>query len=100
MNAQHESVAVRPEISVRLLRETDLDEADRIMRLAFGTFLGMPDPVSFMGDAGFVRTRWRADPSAAFGAYAGERLVGSSFVANWGSVGFFGPLTVHPEFWG
>ena len=27
------------------------------------------------------------------------RLVGSNFVTNWGSVGFFGPLTVDPECW-
>jgi hypothetical protein len=25
--------------------------------------------------------------------------VGSNLVAHWGSVGFFGPLTVHPDFW-
>ncbi|HET8696547.1 MAG TPA: GNAT family N-acetyltransferase [Gammaproteobacteria bacterium] len=99
MNGQHEVVAVHPQISVRPLRESDLDGADRIMRLAFGTFLGLPDPGTFMGDAGFVRTRWRADPAAAFGADAGETLVGSNFAAHWGSVGFFGPLTVHPNFW-
>jgi N-acetylglutamate synthase-like GNAT family acetyltransferase len=26
-------------------------------------------------------------------------IVGSVFVGNWGSVGFFGPLTVHPDYW-
>jgi hypothetical protein len=41
------------------------------MRLAFGTFLGMPEPTSFMGDASYVRARWRADPTAAFGAEVG-----------------------------
>jgi N-acetylglutamate synthase-like GNAT family acetyltransferase len=25
-------------------------------------------------------------------------LAGSIFVTNWGSVGFFGPLTVHPDY--
>jgi hypothetical protein len=25
--------------------------------------------------------------------------VGSNFVTHWGSVGYFGPLTVHPDFW-
>jgi GNAT superfamily N-acetyltransferase len=99
MNAQHQVAAVRPEITVRPLREADLDGADRIMRLAFGTFLGLSDPGGFMGDAGFVRTRWRADPSAAFGAEEGGALVGSNFATHWGSVGFFGPLTVHPHLW-
>lgn len=27
------------------------------MRQAFGTFLGLPDPMDFMGDGDFVRTR-------------------------------------------
>jgi GNAT superfamily N-acetyltransferase len=69
------------------------------MRLAFGTFLGLPEPTSFMGDAGFVRSRWRTDPEAAFGAEVGSELVGSNFATNWGSVGFFGPLTIRPDLW-
>jgi GNAT superfamily N-acetyltransferase len=88
---------VKSDVSVRLLREGDLSEADRIMRLAFGTFLGLPDPMTFMGDAGLVRTRWVAAPDAAFGAEVEGKLVGSNFATNWGSVGFFGPLTVEPD---
>jgi GNAT superfamily N-acetyltransferase len=84
---------------VRPLTERDLDEADRIFRVAFGTFLGAPDPEEFSGDADLVRTRWRADPGAALAAELDGRLVGSNFAANWGSVGFFGPLTVTPEYW-
>ena len=87
------------DISVRPLGETDLPEADHIMRLAFGTFLGLPDPSGFLGDAQYVRTRWLADPAAAFGAYVNDELAGSNFVTNWGSVGFFGPLTIRPELW-
>ena len=87
------------DISVRPLQENDLSAADHIMRLAFGTFLGLPEPTAFMGDADYVRTRWRADPSAAFGAELGGQLIGSNFAANWGSVGFFGPLTVRPDLW-
>ncbi|GGB24687.1 hypothetical protein GCM10011511_55800 [Puia dinghuensis] len=69
------------------------------MRLAFGTFLKLPDPMTFMGDANYVHTRWRADPSAAFAAEREGQLVGSVFATCWGSVGFFGPLTVHPDLW-
>ncbi|MBV8588321.1 MAG: GNAT family N-acetyltransferase [Verrucomicrobia bacterium] len=87
------------DISVRQLRESDLDEADRIFRLAFGTFIGLPNPSDFAGDADFVRSRWTTDPSASFGAYSDTRLLGSNFAANWGSVAIFGPLTVHPDFW-
>ena len=58
--------ATTPGITVRPLREEDLPAADHIMRLAFGTFLGLPEPASFMGDAGYVRARWRADPRCRF----------------------------------
>ena len=75
----------RPEATIRLLREEDLPVADRIMRLAFGTFLGLPDPLKFMGDADYVRTRWLADPSAAFGAEMAGELVGTNFATRWGS---------------
>lgn len=87
------------DIAIRPLDGRDVAEADRIFRIAFGTFLGLPDPGSFMGDADLVGTRWWAAPSAAFGAYADGALVGSNFVANWGSFAFFGPLTVRPDLW-
>ena len=86
-------------VKIRPLSEDDLNEADRIMRTAFGTFLGLPDPMSFMGDADYVRTRWAAEPASALAAEVDCRLVGSNFVTRWGSVGFFGPLTVVPSLW-
>ena len=86
-------------VRVRPLAAEDLDEADRICRVAFGTFLGMPEPEKFFGDADIVRTRWQADPGAGLAAELDGRLAGSNFAANWGSVGFFGPLTVAPEYW-
>jgi GNAT superfamily N-acetyltransferase len=93
------SMQKRLEVTIRLLREKDLPVADRIMRLAFGTFLGLPDPLEFMGDADYVRTRWLADPFGALGAEFGGELVGTNFATRWGSVGFFGPLTIRPELW-
>jgi GNAT superfamily N-acetyltransferase len=87
------------DVTIRPLREQDLPEADRIMRLAFGTFLGMPDPLKFMGDADFARTRWLADPSAVFAAELDGQVVGTNYATRWGSVGFFGPLTIRPDLW-
>lgn len=84
---------------IRPLDPADLAEADRIFRLAFGTFLGLPDPLTFAGDADFVRTRWRTSPETALGAYLDGTLLGSNFVTRWGSFGFFGPLTVRPDLW-
>jgi GNAT superfamily N-acetyltransferase len=87
------------DIRIRPLARQDLPEADGVFRLAFGTFLGLSNPLSFMGDADLVATRWRARPEAAFGAYADGLLVGSNFAANWGSFGILGPLTVRPDLW-
>jgi len=87
------------DITVRPLQETELAAADRIMRLAFGTFIGLPDPMMFMGDADYVRTRWLADRNCTFAAEVAGEVIGSNFATNWGSVGFFGPLTIRPDFW-
>lgn len=88
-------------IDIRPLREHDLLEADRIFRLAFGTFLGLADPMSFAAGADLIRTRWRAGSYiTTLGAYDGDKLVGSNQVTRWGSFGFFGPLTVRPDYWG
>lgn len=89
----------RPVVAVRPLQESDLEAADKIFRLAFGTFIGLPDPTRFAQGSDFVSSRWRADPLATLGAVIDGELVGSNFVTRWGSVGFFGPLTVRPDFW-
>jgi ribosomal protein S18 acetylase RimI-like enzyme len=88
-----------PAVSVRTMRETDLVEARRIFRLAFGTFLGVPDPENFWTDREYVFTRWRSDPDAAFVAEINTQIAGSNFVTKWGTFGFFGPLTVRPDLW-
>ena len=86
-------------VIIRPLREDDLTEARRILSLAFGTFIGLPDPMRFAHDQDYVRTRFRADPSAAFAAEQDGKLIGSAFVTRWGSVGFFGPITVDVPYW-
>ena len=83
-------------VPVRPLRDADLDRADEIFRVAFGTFLGVPDP---FGTVDYIHTRYAADPHAAFAATVDGELAGSNFATNWGSVGFFGPLTVRPDLW-
>src|ERR1700751_4878749 len=87
--------ASRPAVSP--LDEKDLPEAGRIFRLAFGTFLGAPDPETFWRDRDYVQSRARAVHVASFGAKLEGELVGSNFATNWGSFGFFGPLTVRPD---
>jgi GNAT superfamily N-acetyltransferase len=85
--------------SIRLLQEHELSTADHIFRLAFGTFIGLPQPTDFCGDANYVQPRWKIDPTAAFAAEIDGKLVGCNIAACWGSVGTFGPLSVHPDFW-
>lgn len=90
------SVPPIAQVDVRPLQESDLPEADRILRAAFNTFLAVPD---LFGDKDYARTRWCADPRGALAAERDGRLIGSNFVTGWGSVGFFGPLSVRPELW-
>ena len=87
------------EIVVGPLRQTDLAAADRVFRVAFGTFMGVDEPEKLHGDAEHVRSRWRAAPDAAFAALRDGEVVGSVFVADWGSVAVIGPLTVRPDCW-
>jgi GNAT superfamily N-acetyltransferase len=86
-------------IKVGPLKESELGEADRIVRLAFGTFFGLPNPLEFMGDRQYVTPRWRSTNVKVIAAREGDRLVGSNVITRWGTFGFFGPLTVLPEYW-
>ena len=86
-------------VQVRPMRADDVDSADRVLRLAFGTIRGLPDPSAAFGDADSVRTRFRAAPECAWAAEVDGEVVGSVFAARWGSFGFFGPLSVHPSLW-
>ncbi len=79
------------------LREEDLPEAARIIRVPFGTFLGAPDPEIFWTDRDYAFGRHPASHVASFGATMDEKLVGSNFAVNWGGVGFFGQLSVLPD---
>lgn len=86
-------------LTIEPLAEARLPQAERVFRLAFGTFLRVAEPEQFLGDCAYTRTRWSADPSAAWAAIADDQLVGSNFAARWGSFAFFGPLSVHPDCW-
>jgi ribosomal protein S18 acetylase RimI-like enzyme len=82
---------------VRALTTEDLPEAARIIRSAFGTFFGVPDLETFWNDRDYAYGRQPAAHVASFGAVLDGKLVGSNFATNWGSVGFFEPLSVRPD---
>jgi predicted N-acetyltransferase YhbS len=79
------------------MTEADLPAARRIVQVAFGTFLGAPDPENFWSDLDLVYGRHAAEHTAAFVAESEGDMIGSNFATRWGSVGFFGPLSVRPE---
>jgi len=82
---------------IRPLAEPDLRVARRIVCTSFGTFLGAPDPENFWSDRDYVYGRFGAEHVNSFGAELDGELVGSNFATRWGSVGFFGPITIRPD---
>jgi len=88
-----------PSIKIGLLKESELDEAHRIVRLAFGTFLGLPNPLDFMGDRTFMAPRFHSTHVKVLAARKAGSLIGTNVVTRWGSFGFFGPLTILPDYW-
>jgi GNAT superfamily N-acetyltransferase len=59
-----------------------------------------PTHSSSWGDRNFITPRWRSSHAKVIAAREGGRLIGSNVATRWGSFGFFGPLTVLPEYWG
>ena len=62
INVHEEMAEVRP------LTESDLSGAQRIVRRAFGTFLGAPDLDNFWTDFDYVYGRHGAEHTASFAA--------------------------------
>lgn len=85
---------------IRPLYESDLVTADQIFRLAFGSFLRLPDPMQFADGVRYIEHRWKTNAIGTFAAEVDGNLIGSNLATSWGSFGFFGPLSVHPDYWG
>jgi GNAT superfamily N-acetyltransferase len=85
---------------VRPMLESDIPAADRVQRMAFGTFLKLPDPMDFMGDGADIGPRWHIDPAGAVVAEVNGEVAGAGYATVWGSVGVVGPMMVHPDYWG
>jgi predicted N-acetyltransferase YhbS len=83
--------------TIRPMRQADLDAADRVYRIAFGTRFRLPDPSQFRGDAQAVRTRWATDAATSFVAEIDDKIAGGACAMDWGSVLIVGPIFVHPE---
>jgi GNAT superfamily N-acetyltransferase len=81
------------------LSEIQLEAADHIFRLAFGTRNGLADPMKFDGDAARIKTRFHSRNVISLAAIIDEKLVGTGFGTIWGNFAWLGPLSVHPDFW-
>ncbi len=92
-------MSTKPTIKIGPLKKSEVEEAARIVRLAFGTFLGLPDPAAFMDDRQYMAPRFHSPHVKIVAARDAGRLIGSNVATRWGSFGFFGPLTVLPEYW-
>jgi GNAT superfamily N-acetyltransferase len=86
-------------LTIRPLGEADVDAADKVRRLAFGTHFGLPDPLSFSGTSRLLELRHARWPDGAFGAEKDGIFVGVAISSRWGSLGLLGPVAVHPEHW-
>jgi len=86
-------------IDVGPLKQSEFEEAERIFRVAFGTFIGLSNPADFMKDRDFIFSRCRAPHVKALAARENGRLIGTNLLTRWGSFAFFGPLTILPEYW-
>jgi predicted N-acetyltransferase YhbS len=82
---------------IRPMQQSDLDAADRVHRIAFGTRFRLPDPTKFRGDAEVVRLRWATDAATSYVAEADGTVVGGACAMDWGSVLIVGPVFVHPD---
>jgi predicted N-acetyltransferase YhbS len=84
------------DIEVRPLEAVDVDAADDVFRDAFSTVLG----AGVHRDTELLRTRFRARHTTALAAFVDGAVAGSTVVTRWGSVAYFGPLSVTPKLWG
>ncbi len=88
------------DVTIRAMREDDLAAADRVYRLAFGTWFKLADPLSFRGDAALIAPRHWMYPRGAFVAEAAGEVIGLGMTNDWGGLGVLGPVAVHPAYWG
>ena len=86
-------------VAVRPMTEADRPAAKRICHSAFGTFPRAPEPENFWMDRDYMYGRFAAEHAASFVAEADGEAIGSNFATRWGSVGFFGPLTIRTDLW-
>src|SRR5579862_4338331 len=87
---------VADKILIRDLRQDEIEKAESLVRLAFGTFLRIPDPLENPRNRQMILHRFRNDPKNILAAELNGEMVATNVLTIWGSFAFFGPLTVRP----
>src|SRR5260370_20786504 len=85
------------DVTIRSLQESELDTAHRIFRVAFGTFIRLPNPETFAGDADALRTRWKANPKRGFAPAVEGELVGTNVANTSASMRLFCQPAIRPD---
>ncbi len=81
------------------LQSSDINSANKVFRLAFGSQFGYAEPEKFA--EGFtLGPRFIQEPAGVFGAFLEGELIAVATCSSRGSVGVFGPVAVKPQFWG
>ncbi len=86
-------------VVIRYLRRNEIEKAETLGRLAFGTFLRIPDPLQNPESKKMISHRFYEDPKNILAAELDGELVGTNILTEWGSFAFFGPLAVRPDLW-
>jgi len=90
---------ISKKLDIRPLRKDEVEEAEKLVRLAFGTFFNVPDPTANPLERRMIAHRFKQNPRKVIAAAYNQELVGTNVLTEWGSYGFFGPLTVRPDLW-
>ncbi len=89
-------------IEISSLKEKDLQKAEILLKLAFSTFLKLPNPIEFANGAQYYK-RWYNNSSFAFAAKKennlDNELIGYVILVKWGSFAGLGPIVTHPDYW-
>jgi hypothetical protein len=62
-------------VTIHPLAEQDLPAAARIIRVAFGTFIGVPEPEQFWLDLDYAHSRWHAVTDSIYPGLEVEREI-------------------------
>jgi GNAT superfamily N-acetyltransferase len=96
---QNTAAKLSDRVKIRELKREELDEAELIVRLAFGTFFHVPNPQENPGQNQNITHRWNRNPQDVLAAELDGKLAGTNVLIRWGSFAYFGPLTIRPELW-